>query len=139
MRSDLISDELWEQVAPLMPPVRGGRGRPRVPNRTALGGIMYVLRTGVAWRQVPVATVGCAGVTSWRRLREWVEIGIWPRLHLLLLAELMAELREADPLDLDERVAHVDILKGGRVSPSGMEGQPNVTDVKWRTGIRRTS
>jgi transposase len=33
-------------------------------------------------------TVGCSGVTSWRRLRDWTEIGVWPRLHAVLLTEL---------------------------------------------------
>ncbi|TWE15193.1 IS4 family transposase [Kitasatospora atroaurantiaca] len=48
-------------------------GRLRVPDRAALAGIMYVLRTGAAWRDVPAETVGCSGVTAWRRLRNWTE------------------------------------------------------------------
>lgn len=40
---------------------------------------MYVLRTGVAWRDVPVETVGCYGVTAWRQLRDWTEVGVWPQ------------------------------------------------------------
>jgi transposase len=58
---------------------------------------MYVLRTGIAWRDVPAGTVGCSGVTAWRRLRDRTEAGVWPRLHAVLLAEL----RRADLLDLD--------------------------------------
>ncbi|SCF60174.1 Putative transposase of IS4/5 family [Streptomyces sp. DconLS] len=72
---------------------------------------MYVLRTGVAWRDVPAETVGCSGVTAWRRLRDWTEAGVWPRLH----AALLAELRRADPLDLDDCAvdgSHVRALKG---------------------------
>ncbi|WP_435882617.1 transposase [Streptomyces bobili] len=46
---------------------------------------MYVLRTGVAWRDVPAETVGCSVVTAWRRLRGWTEAGVWPRLHTALL------------------------------------------------------
>ncbi|CUM36556.1 Mobile element protein [Streptomyces venezuelae] len=37
--------------------------------RAALAGILYVLRTGVAWCDVPAEMVGCSGVTAWRRLR----------------------------------------------------------------------
>ncbi|GGT59904.1 hypothetical protein GCM10010271_73920 [Streptomyces kurssanovii] len=73
-------------------------GRLRTPDRAALAGVMYVLRTGVAWRDVPAETVGCSGVTAWRRLRDWTEAGVWPRLH----ATLLAELRRADLLDLDD-------------------------------------
>ncbi|GGT39162.1 hypothetical protein GCM10014713_36010 [Streptomyces purpureus] len=73
-------------------------GRLRVPDRVALAGVLYLLRTGIAWRDVPAETVGCSGVTAWRRLREWTEAGVWPRLH----AALLAELRRADLLDLDD-------------------------------------
>src|SRR5690349_4985122 len=81
----------------------------------ALAGIIYVLRTGVAWRDVPAATIGCSGVTCWRRLRDWTEAGVWPRLHALLLAEL----RAAGLLDLDAAAidgSHIRALKGGTMS-----------------------
>ncbi|CAM5272335.1 hypothetical protein STANM309S_06421 [Streptomyces tanashiensis] len=64
----------------------------------ALAGILFVLRTGVAWRDVPAEAMGCWGVAAWRRLRDWTEAGVWPRLHAVLLAEL----RRVDSLDLDD-------------------------------------
>lgn len=119
MRADLVPDGLWERVAPLLPPVPERRrrypGRLRVPDRAALAGIVYVLRTGVAWRDVPAETVGCSGVTAWRRLRDWTEAGVWPRLH----AALLAELRRAELLDMDDCAvdgSHVRALKGGITS-----------------------
>ncbi|MEV7834920.1 IS5 family transposase [Streptomyces subrutilus] len=119
MRDDLVADDLWERVAPLLPPAPERRrrhpGRLRVPDRAALAGIMYVLRTGVAWRDVPAETVGCSGVTAWRRLHDWTEVGVWPRLH----AALLAELRRADSLDLDDCSVDgspVRALKGGITS-----------------------
>ncbi|MEU1542063.1 transposase, partial [Actinacidiphila glaucinigra] len=70
---DLVPDDLWKHIAPLLPqqPARRHRhpGRLRVPDRVALAGIIYVLRKGVAWRDVPAQVVGCSGVTAWRRLR----------------------------------------------------------------------
>ncbi|WP_328724189.1 IS5 family transposase [Streptomyces sp. NBC_00259] len=121
MRADLVPDDLWERVAMLLPhsPERRHRhpGRLRVPDRAALAGIMYVLRTGVAWRDVPAEVVGCSGVTAWRRLRDWTEAaeGVWPRLHSALLTEL----RRADSLDLDDCAvdsSRVRALKGGITS-----------------------
>ncbi|GGU12682.1 hypothetical protein GCM10010272_67330 [Streptomyces lateritius] len=57
MRADLVPDALWERVAPLLPPAPERRsrypGRMRVSDRVALAGVMYVLRMGVAWRDVP--------------------------------------------------------------------------------------
>lgn len=76
---------------------------------------MYVLRNGVAWRDVQAETVGCSGVTAWRRLRDWTEAGVWPRPHVALLAEL----RRADLLDLDDCAvdgSHIRALKGGTMS-----------------------
>ncbi len=76
---------------------------------------MFVLKTGMAWNQVPAGLVGCSGVTCWRRLRDWTEAGVWPVLHELLLAELRAN----DRLDLDRCAvdgSHVRALKGGTMS-----------------------
>jgi transposase len=119
VRADLVPDDLWERVAPLLPPEPARRhrypGRLRVPDRAALAGVMYVLRTGVAWRDVPAETVGCSGVTAWRRLRDWTEAGVWPRLH----AALLTELRRAGLLGLDDCAvdgSHVRALKGGITS-----------------------
>ncbi len=116
VRADLVPDDLWERAAPLLPPAPERRhrhpGRLRVPDRVALAGVMYVLRTGVAWRDVPAETVGCSGVTAWRRLRDWTEAGVWPRLH----AALLSKLRRAGLLDLDDCSvdgSHVRALKGG--------------------------
>lgn len=77
VRADLVPDNLWERVAPLLPPAPERRhrhpGRLRVPDRVALAGVMYVLRTGVAWRDVPAEAVGdglapTAGLDRGRRL-----------------------------------------------------------------------
>ncbi|QDN93250.1 IS200/IS605 family element transposase accessory protein TnpB [Streptomyces sp. RLB3-6] len=99
VRADLVPDDLWERVTPLLPPAPERRhchpGRLRVPDRAALAGIIYVLRTGVAWRDVPAQAMGCSGVTAWRRLRDWTEAGVWPRLHAALLTELRRAAQDA--------------------------------------------
>ncbi|GAA3798050.1 hypothetical protein GCM10022403_034880 [Streptomyces coacervatus] len=112
-----MPDDLWELIAPLIPtrPPRRHRfpGRKPVDDRTALAGIVYVLRKGVSWADVPSERIGCSGVTSWRRLRDWTEAGVWPRLHEALLVEL----RRAGLLDMDDCAidgSHVRALKGGR-------------------------
>ncbi|MFC9634562.1 IS5 family transposase [Streptomyces mirabilis] len=125
MCADLVPDGRWERVAPLLPPAPERRqrhpGRLRVPDRAVLAGIIYVLRTGVAGRDVPARAVGCSEVTAWRRLRDWTEAGVWPRLH----AALLTELRRADLLDLDDCAvdgSHVRALKGGScVGPSPVD------------------
>src|SRR3954466_14433267 len=85
--SSLVSDDLWEAIAPLLPnePPKPKGGRPRIPDRAALEGIVFVLRTGCPWRLLP-KELGCdSGSTCWRRLRDWQEAGVWQRLHETLL------------------------------------------------------
>jgi transposase len=87
----LVNDELWEVIEPLLPPEvpkpKGG-GRPRVDDRAALSGIIFVLKSGIPWEMLP-QEMGCgSGVTCWRRLREWQEAGVWERLHRMLLDRL---------------------------------------------------
>lgn len=90
MAFTLVSDRLWREIEPLLPPEppKPKGGRPRVSDRACLTGIVYVLRTGMPWRFVP-QELGCgSGVTCWRRLRDWTESGVWPRIHHKLLGVL---------------------------------------------------
>jgi transposase len=90
MAKPLLSDELWQVIEPLLPPElpKPKGGRPRVSNRAALTGILFVLRTGIPWEMLP-QELGCgSGMTCWRRLRDWHEAGVWHRLHQVLLDRL---------------------------------------------------
>src|ERR671939_2132308 len=90
MRRPLVPDELWNVIAPLLPPEppKPKGGRPRVPDRAALTGIVFVLRSGVPWELLP-REMGCgSGVTCWRRLRDWQQAGVWGRLQRVLLDRL---------------------------------------------------
>ena len=89
-RSQLVDDELWELVKPLLPGRAPQRTEhPLVRHRAAFTAIVFVLVTGVPWRMVP-RQIGCSGVTAWRRLREWQSAGEWERLHRDLLRRLNA-------------------------------------------------
>ena len=90
MSKPLVSDDLWAIVSPLLPiePPKPRGGRPRVPDRACLTGIIFVLKTGIAWEDLPME-MGCgSGVTCWRRLRDWQSAGVWDRLHQTLLDRL---------------------------------------------------
>ena len=97
MSKPLVSDALWEIIEPLLPPEppKPKGGRPRVADRAALTGIIFVLKSGIPWEMLP-QELGCgSGVTCWRRLRDWQKAGVWTRLHQTLLDRL----GEADKID----------------------------------------
>ena len=97
MTKALVSDDLWSIVEPLLPvePPKPKGGRPRVSDRAALTGILFVPRSGIPW-EMPPQEMGCgSGVTCWRRLRDWREAGVWEQLH----RELLRRLRLAQRID----------------------------------------
>lgn len=104
MSQSLIDDALWSRIEPLLPkpPRRRWKtmGRPRVPDRTALTAILFVLRSGLPW-QMLLKEMGCgSGSTCWRRLARRQRAGVWRLLHVVLLAEL----RQRGQLDLPRAI-----------------------------------
>jgi transposase len=96
-KSQLVTDELWEIVKPLLPkePPKPKGGKPRIGDRAALTGIIFVLKSGIPWEMLP-QEMGCgSGITCWRRLQQWQEAGVWERLHRVLLDRL----GEAEKID----------------------------------------
>ncbi len=75
-----MPDDLWAVCRRLLPPEKplGTRGRPVVPFRRVLDGILHVLRTGCQWKAVP-REFG-SGSTVHARFQEWVRRGVWTRL-----------------------------------------------------------
>jgi len=115
MSKPLLPDELWAIVEPLLPlnPPTPKGGRPRVPDRAALTGILFVLKSGIPWEMLP-QEMGCgSGVTCWRRLRDWQAAGVWDRLHHTLLDRLgEAGMIDWSRASLDS--ASVPAKRGGR-------------------------
>jgi transposase len=77
-------------VEPLLPPElpKPKGGRPRIGDRAALTGILFVLRSGLPREMLP-REMGCSsGTTCWPRLRAWQQAGVWDRLQRLLLDRL---------------------------------------------------
>jgi transposase len=116
MAKPILNDELWEIIEPLIPKKKRRfryPGRKPVPAREALTGILFVLKTGIAWEDLPLE-MGCgSGMTCWRRLRDWQRAGVWDKIHRVLLSRL----RQAEQIDFSRAVvdsASVRAVFGGR-------------------------
>lgn len=86
-----ITDEQWKVIEPLLPKRKTHMGRPPIPLRRVLNGIIYVLKTGVAWMDMPKKYGSYT--TCWRRLKEWEKVGIWERIWRKLLGKLQKKKR----------------------------------------------
>lgn len=88
----LVDDELWALVEPLLPPAKPRRrlhpGRKPLDSRKVLTGILFVLKTGIPWEDLPQEMDCGSGMTCWRRLHDWQEAGVWQALHKLMLTKL---------------------------------------------------
>ena len=143
----LVSDDLWAAVEPLLPPARPkpNGGRPRVPDRAALAGILFVLRTGIQWHELP-GEPGCCGKTCWRRLRDWHAAGVWSALHRALLERLHGA-GQLDwgraALDSASLAAKRGVLRRGRTRPTvasraaSMASRPSIRLAQRRRSADR--
>jgi transposase len=89
-----ISDELWEKVEPLIPKHpnthRFGGGRPRVPDRQAMDGILFVLRTGCQWNALNETGI-CSSSTAHSRFQEWTQAGVFLKLWAMAMVVELEE------------------------------------------------
>jgi transposase len=85
MQRAFLSEEQWAKIEPLLPKLRS-RGRPWADNRRVLEGILWVLKTGARWRDLPKEYPSPS--TCWRRLRQWEEQDVWLNIWRQFLGEL---------------------------------------------------
>jgi transposase len=130
MAKPLLPDELWALIQPLIPPhpPQPKGGRPFLDDRKVLTGIIFILKTGLPWEDLP-QDMGCgSGMTCWNRLRDWQAAGVWGQIHQIFLAHL----RHADKIDFGRFIAdtaHVRAVGGGE------ETGPSPVD-RSRTGSK---
>lgn len=93
-RHQVLSFQQREQIEPLLPSNAGGKGHPFTNNSTTVEGIIYRVRTGIPWRDLPRDRHG-----PWQTVRKrhhlYARLGAWDRIH----AELMAQADAAEGID----------------------------------------
>ena len=101
MAKSELTDRQWEKIGPFLPePMRSRKGgRPPASNRDCLEGILWVLRSGARWKDLPRKYPSSS--TCWRRLRDWEADGLWLKIWRVFLGEL----DEAGQLDWSETFA----------------------------------
>ena len=103
MAKQILNDELWQIIEPIIPKKKRRfryPGRKPISDRAALTGILFVLKTGIGWEDLP-PELGCgSGMTCWRRLRDWQKAGVWDKIHEVLLSKL----RKADQIDFSRAI-----------------------------------
>jgi Putative transposase of IS4/5 family (DUF4096) len=72
-----LTDQEWQMVEPLLPS-HPPAGRPYNDHRTVVGGIMWVVRTGSSWREMPEEFGKWE--SAYRRYELWVKQGLWQRI-----------------------------------------------------------
>jgi transposase len=109
MSSKLLPDELWNEIEELFPeyePSPDG-GRPPKEARRVLTAVVFVLKTGIGWKDLPTEAFGVSYKTCTRRIDEWTDQGIWQQIHELFLAKL----RGADLLDWSRVLVDCSLVK----------------------------
>ena len=103
----VVTDAQWALIAPHRPehPPSPKGGRPRADDRECLEGILWLLRTGARWQDIPVDLP--SGSTCWRRLREWAGEEVLQEIQ----AALVEELGELGQLDLEELLADATFIR----------------------------
>ncbi len=132
MARDILTDEQWERIRPLLPPQKPRTGRPNKDHRIVVNAILWIDRTGAPWRDLPSEYGPWRSVAT--RFYRWVRAGVWDRV----LGELQ---RRADAQgELDWQLHHVDgsVVRAHQHAAGAKKGAPSTpTRRQGREKIRR--
>lgn len=133
---DVLTEEQWARIEPLLPPVKGAMGRPQADHRMVLEGIVFRYRAGIPWRDLPDRFGPWQ--TVWKRHDKWSGDGTWDRV----LGEVLVQADAADDIDwrasLDSTVVrahqHGTNTRRDVTGPSSYLGDPREAITRGITG-----
>jgi len=127
-----LTDRQWQHIEPLLPPERPRTGRPNHSHRTILDGILWVLRTGAPWRDLP-ERFGPVGTVS-SRFYRWRKAGIWQRI----LSDLQAEAEQRGEIDWDLPFVDATIVRAHQHAGGARRDGATPEEVPAREALGRS-
>lgn len=116
MNRHALSNEQWARLAPLLPPQKPKTGRPAHDHRLIIDGILWILRTGAPWRDLPERYGSWHTVSS--RFYRWRQAGVWDRI----LAELQRRADAAGELDWQEHFVDGTVIRAHQHAAGAKKG-----------------
>jgi transposase len=127
-RRHALSEEQWAQLSPLLPSEVGRVARPAKSNRVMVEGMVWILRTGAPWRDLPKRFGPWKSVYT--RFRRWTQQGIWARV-----LETLAEQQDPESYLIDASIvrSHQDATgaKKGDPKRTGIPGEVPPQRFTW--------
>jgi transposase len=115
-RDQLLSDEMWARIEPLLPDRRPRRGGRWLDHRKVVEAICWRFRTGSPWRDLPADLP--AWQTVWWRFDRWCKDGTWDRILTTLQGDAQAAAEWEWLVSVDSTVARAHQHAAGAVKPN---------------------
>lgn len=147
MARAILTDELWRRVEPCLPPTPHRRRVPGprpIHDRAVLAGILFVLKSGLPWEELPAEMGAGSGMTCLRRLRQWQREGAWNRIRRVLASAFApgeVDWRRADrpPRPRRGRIAHPRPEPAGPTRPRSEGASGNGGTIHHSTRMPRAA
>lgn len=121
-----LSDEQWAHLVELLPPERPKTGRPAIEHRQVVNGILWVLRTGAPWRDLPERCGNWKTVYS--RFRRWREAGVWEQVF----AAVQQAADQRGEVGWEVHFVDGSIVRAHQHAAGAKKGRPSLRTVTWR-------
>ncbi len=133
-RREELQDAQWDLIEPLLPKVQqrhDGRGRPRCSDRDVLNGILWVLRSGARWKDLPERFPSYQ--TCHRRFQQWREGGVLEKI----LRTLAKDLYDRGKIDVSECFIDGTFsgAKKGALALGKLSGARVRSSWRWQTAL----
>ena len=126
VRRHELTDAQWQTIESLLPGKAGDPGRTANDNRVFVNAVLFVLKTGIPWSDLPERYGNPNSV--WRRFDRWCANGVWERIFVELAEDELLEEMEEVHLDSSTVKAH-QVASTGRRRPGEKKAKPMSDDV----------